>query len=901
MPVFPYLCMIFKMETQAINNFNAEQAVIEATGGYHIVLAPPGCGKTAVLAERIAWAYSQGVPFDRMACLTFTNRAARGMHERICQRLGNTVEGIDSLFVGNVHRFCSHFLFSQNIVAGHTTVIDTDTSISILADFTGEEELKVLAEAKLRQRYSQVINLQHLMHQCEHRYPKELIVHRDALPGKILKELCKAFSLPYTQESTISLYRNADDFLEREVLLSLEAKNMLTALNVARRYSEYKRQNDLIDFEDLLLLTYEATGKNGVVAPFSWIQVDEVQDLNPLQIAIIDRFTAATPGVPVTVVYLGDAQQAIFSFMGAKTDTLNMLIQRCGEHHVYNFYHNYRSPRYLLDMLNTYGQKKLGIATELLPTTTNSQQQEKGDMVLVCADTSDAEAAMVAHAVKMFYEQHSDETIAVVVPFNSDADAVSKALGSVPHFKISGVDFFTTAPMRLLLAHLGVVAMDYDFIAWAQLLTGLGIYNTNSGARQAVREMMQLAMTPSDLLRDDNTTYTSRFVQAYEQQDLVVFDTETTGLDVFADDVVQIAAVKTRRGRVVDELNIFLRTDRPIPPMLGDVQNPLIEEYRLHEHLDPADGLQRFVDFAKGSAILGHNATYDYQIMEHNMRHHAQGLSMYSLWPQYFDTLKLAHLLHPRQKSYKLRDLLVQLNLEGHNSHLANDDIMATLSLTTECYDRARSITGRQMEFIRLHRNTFLRFRNIYGELYHSAVNSLYIQKPDSPQPLLSMELERVYKVMVEQRRIPRLPKLRYLMNYINHELISPASGTSLAEQLHSHYLDLSTLKEADLCGSGSTGERVFISTVHKAKGLEFDTVFVYAAVDGRYPSAFSNNYGDVNEEARKFYVALSRARHRLIITYSQQYTTPWGRTYQQKLTPYMESIMPYFELYVPQ
>ena len=88
--------------------FNArQQAVIEATGGRHLVLAPPGCGKTAVLAERIVWARRHGVPFSDMACLTFTNRAARGMHERIEQRLGD-VEGIDELFVGNVHRFCSH-------------------------------------------------------------------------------------------------------------------------------------------------------------------------------------------------------------------------------------------------------------------------------------------------------------------------------------------------------------------------------------------------------------------------------------------------------------------------------------------------------------------------------------------------------------------------------------------------------------------------------------------------------------------------------------------------------------------------------------------------------------------------------------------------------------------------
>ena len=57
--------------------------VIQASGGYHLVLAAPGCGKTQILTERIRGAHEQGISFDEMLCLTFTNRAARGMRERI--------------------------------------------------------------------------------------------------------------------------------------------------------------------------------------------------------------------------------------------------------------------------------------------------------------------------------------------------------------------------------------------------------------------------------------------------------------------------------------------------------------------------------------------------------------------------------------------------------------------------------------------------------------------------------------------------------------------------------------------------------------------------------------------------------------------------------------------------
>ena len=150
--------------------FNREQQeVIEASGGYHLVLAPPGCGKTAVLAERVVWAHDRGMSYEQMACLTFTNRAARGMRERISERMSEEDgrDGLDKLFVGNVHRFCSQFLFQSGVFPEDAAVIDTDTSISIISDYLGENELTVLGDAKHRQRYSCIINLQHLMWQCK--------------------------------------------------------------------------------------------------------------------------------------------------------------------------------------------------------------------------------------------------------------------------------------------------------------------------------------------------------------------------------------------------------------------------------------------------------------------------------------------------------------------------------------------------------------------------------------------------------------------------------------------------------------------------------------------------------------------------------------------------------------
>ncbi|MBQ4393007.1 MAG: UvrD-helicase domain-containing protein [Prevotella sp.] len=878
----------------ADRQFNPQQqTVIEAQDGYHLVLAPPGCGKTAVLAERIVWAHSQGMPFADMACLTFTNRAARGMRERIADRLGNT-EDIDELFVGNVHRFCSRFLFDNGIVPEHSAVIDTDTSISIIAELLGEDELRVLGDASQRQRYSQIVNLQHLLYQCEKGHPGALMVHRDNLPAHVLKELCTTFRLDYTQQATIDFYRHADFYLDQPVILSSEAVQLLRQLFAAHSYARYKQRNDLLDFEDLLLFTFDAITTGGVTfKPLRWLQIDEVQDLNPLQLAIVDQLTAPLDSQP-TVVYLGDAQQAIFSFMGARTDTLAKLYRRCGEGHFHNFFVNYRSPRYLLDVYNTYGERQLGIAAHLLPSTDDTRQAASGDLVLMEAATSTDEANMVADEVRRIYEQCADETVAVVVAFNSDADEVSAALGRLPHFKVSGTDVFTTPTVRVLLAHLSVVSMEHNFLTWSELFTGLHIYSSSSSSRQFVRSMTELAMTPVDFLDyGGRSTYLAEFVSQYEERDIVVFDTETTGLDVFNDDVVQLAAVKLRRGRVVDELNLFIETERTLPPMLGDVANPLVEEYARQPHLSHQEALQQFVTFAAGCAVAGHNTTFDFQVMEHNMRRYAPQLSMYRLCPDYLDTLKMAHLLHPRQHSYKLKNLLTQLGLEGTNSHLANDDILATQSLLVYCYDRARSIVGRQMQFASRHRKVIDRFCHVYGDLYQHARQRLFNV---ADGPLLADELRYAYDLLKREVRLEQQPKLRYILRYIECDLLTPSSGHSLWEQLNHHIQDLCTMKEADLCGSASMDERVFVSTVHKAKGLEFDHVIVYDAVEGKFPSAFANSRANGGEEeARKFYVAISRARRRLIISYCHESVSRWGRTYRRTLSPYVNVIRQFF------
>ena len=104
-----------------------------------------------------------------------------------------------------------------------------------------------------------------------------------------------------------------------------------------------------------------------------------MQDLNPLQIALVELL-ATDPAD--TVMLLGDEQQAIFSFMGAKLSTLEQLKERC-RGRVHHLDVNHRSRRYLLNVFNTYAEEVLHIDPDLLPKADNDQQAAAGDLTML--------------------------------------------------------------------------------------------------------------------------------------------------------------------------------------------------------------------------------------------------------------------------------------------------------------------------------------------------------------------------------------------------------------------------------------------------------------------------------------------------------------------------------------
>ena len=927
--------------------------VIKIKNGYNMVLAGPGCGKTDILAERIARAYEQdGIDLSDMLCLTFTNRAARGMFDRIHSRLGN--DAVD-LFVGNIHRYCSHFLFEESAsgVTGETSVMDEDDANEVLTSIISDMEIKDMigyeesnveighevfvtlvsldwdvinqffglnyqptgrtgmikpskADKIVSEVRKKILDIQHMMYQIQKEHPREDYYRREFLEKNLIAH---GFGLESIfEESALSMCSNQhiDD-------IPYYAEK---ALSLAYKYQVYKERNGLLDFDDLLLFAYDAYYKDDKreYKRYKWIQIDEIQDLSHFQLSLVDLLTEKTDDF--VVLYLGDEQQAIYSFMGASLNSLNYLKARCGNN-IFRLDKNFRSPKYLLDIYNEFAIKELKVDKDFLPEPKDNAEAGFYDVCLHEYADKDEETERVYESILPYLrdEKRKDERTALLVPWNIDANEISDRLkkDKISHFKISGLDSFQTVHMKTLMAHLNAVSNDFNMMAWSRILKQTYAVDSYKEGRDVVKRMREIGMCPSDLLRDSGT-YLSEFVTLFDKEEIVLFDTETTGTDVFNDDIVQIAAYKIRGGEIVSGsfFNIIMYTNKKIPKKLGKEVNPLIKIYdETPNKYSREEGLALFLEYVGDRILMGHNVNYDYNILRYNLQRDC-GMHLDDYQAKIIDTLQLAHLVKPRQRKYKLGWLIEQFGLippeqQGLNYHQADEDIKGTLELAKFCRREANKHLAKQSSFLQEKKT-----REIidewkeqgYKDCYMHAKQRLFVLSPDDDDQYAITD-ETQYAITEEMKYASQ--ELQYIcefrlvdsfdsiIEFLNADVISrpKPEPNALYSQFSNHLMDLSTYREADLCSSSTFKEKLFVSTVHKAKGLEFENVLMLRCNDGRYPHFAHDTEEQKEEDKRLFYVGISRAMKRLVVSGYQRTSYNDITT----ITPFIKPIIHHFTL----
>lgn len=812
---------------------DSQKAVIDYFGGYALVLAAPGCGKTEILSQRILKAHRDyEVPYSEMLCVTFTNRASRDMKERIEKIVPDVTS---DLYVGNLHRFCIGFLYENDIISVNTGILDDTDQVEAISEIMG----KTTNEAT-QYEITAVTNWACHLFETENEFPNSICTHSNA-----------QFNL-YSEE-----------------------------------YIEYKKENQVIDFDDILLLTYKAMMSPEFEAgeykfsSYKWIQVDEVQDLNALQIGIIEKLVSKENP---TVVFLGDERQAIYSFLGANHDCIVHVENLC-KGNIWNLSKNYRAPLYLLDMLNDFAKTILKIDEDRLPTTTNKEYIDDALQTIKCTSYTEQMHVLGMLARQIFFNETSEkDSIGILVKTNKEADQISEILGehNIGHIKLTKNDMFKMVDFKTLYSHFSVVSNDTRYSDWARLLYQTHVIEKISDARRCIKRMRQICVIPTDLMNYDNSSYAIEFHKSFENKDVVIFDTETTGLNVFNDDIIQIAAIKIRNGGVVpgSELDIIIRTDKEIPKTLKQgMVNPMVAEYRnrsmgitrnsWEKFMDAQDAFHYFLEYIKGCELLGHNVNYDVHILQNNILRRTKGLHLEL--PIFWDTLKMSRILDPNLRTHSLEGLLDIYQLEGTNSHNAMDDILATKSVARYLSNEISSKMDDQIKFLEHPVMKAIQRRMVknYMPIYLHTFQKLYSGEI-SEENTFDYEFNFVYQRMLEKNYIKEISKFDYMRELFRTVVIDKDNDIFFNQQLLNHIYEFRTFNEADLYQNNIMSERVHVMTIHKAKGLEFENVLVFNVTDGAIPHYRSTN---LIEDAKVLYVAMSRAKKRVWMTYSDKCT----------------------------
>ncbi len=805
-----------------------QEEILKIKNGSHLVLAPPGSGKTELLAHRVFSAKNDGFSNTDIICLTFTNRASKGMKERIEEKYPN-----NEILIGNVHHFCSKFLFKNKFIPLNTSILDE------------EESDQLISELKSEYKYSNKV------------YNPELIKLATYLKQKDL------------------------GFPEEVLLLPKysEIPDLFHAKRVCEAYSKEKQDNNYLDFDDLLTLTYnhltQSNKKDILLSQFNWAQVDEVQDLNPLQWAIINEITAPES----LVVLFGDYEQAIFSFMGAKLDSLHKLentLKYNPKNGIHNLLKNFRSPSYLLDIYIKYAQTHW-TPTWKKPPIPNIKQEAPANALFIyeIGGTISNEANYISQSILPTLLVNDDKT-AIIVRYNNSADKISDCLKEidVPHFKVSGFDIFRRKTVKGIMAFFTIFQNEFDRLSWARLFYEFNVIETLKKSRAFINELYTKGITVVDVLEyNGKSSRLKDFFNIFTNQEIIVFDTETTGLDIESNDIIQIAAIKISNGVVKDTFEVYIQTEKDITE--SEKIHHISKEYLNEFGVSHEKGLMNFMQFCGQNAVLvAHNISYDFAILQNNLLQFCN-ISISDYCTQKFDSITIAKLIYPNLASYKLEDLIDFLKVEGVNSHNALDDAKAAVSLIKKLKsDYSKNIKDAQFEFLSSENNILIlnkfigRFKNIYSLIQtqleiHFSLNQAtnqYLEYyknefcPKSDEEKIKKWIEAWNNEMNEFDKL-----LKHIDFYTNKN-----DTETLKQKIDKYVPEYRMFKESDLYLGN---EKVVVSTVYKAKGLEFDNVIVAEATDDVYPNFRSKTSEEILEDARAFYVAMTRSKKKLFIT----------------------------------
>ena len=437
------------MNNDILNQLNdGQRAAVEYCDGPQLVIAGAGSGKTRVLTYKIAYLLEQGYQPWNILALTFTNKAAREMKERIGRLVGQ--ERAQRLQMGTFHSVFARILRAEADKIGFNsnfTIYDQADSRSLVKNIIKEMQLddKVYKPASVADRISMSKN--HLL-------------------------------MPRAYETSSWA---ADDVQKKRPQVA----------NIYNRYVERCRQANAMDFDDLLVQTYllfhqHEDIRQKYVERFRYVLVDEYQDTNYAQQEIVLQLTQEHGRVCV----VGDDAQSIYSFRGANIDNILDFQQKYSQGtRLFKLEQNYRSTQLIVEAANS-----LILKNERQIRKDVFSENEQGERLTLKPAYSDKEEAIiVCNDIKRIRRQEGGEYSDFAILYRTNAQSRSfeeqMRKDGIPYRIYGGLSFYQRKEIKDVIAYFRVVANPNDEEALRRIIN----YPTRGIGDTTVAKIVEMA------------------------------------------------------------------------------------------------------------------------------------------------------------------------------------------------------------------------------------------------------------------------------------------------------------------------------------------------------------------------------------------------------------------------
>ena len=845
-----------------INLNEEQQKVVNEQKNNIILLASAGTGKTNTLAERVTSIIKNGNSKpSEILCITFTNKACKEMSDRVMKIVGGEAKDIT---IRTFHSFCFDVVRTY---AKRNTDIFSDFTI-----FDEDDCREVISKLSY---YYATSNLMATNMQIQKviDFIKVERARIETLEDRVLDEYKTVIDeiFKFREEKINQVCTNKGN-------LNLNLKNYIKfhGHELVTLYDSKLREDHALDFNDLIILTKELFKDEKVVRAlknkFKYINIDEVQDTSIIEYSIIEKLFEGN-----NVLICGDFFQTIYSWRGSDPE---MIFNKFKEK--YNpieiiFSKNYRATKNLnkasLEFLNNAFSSKV---STIYKDGILAESKEDGEKILLKETRGlREEARFIFDYVNKLCKNGEDlKRVCVLTRDNNYNIGLSEELYQIGGYEgadfefilVDQFKFFRRQEVKDILAFLKLIANRYDSLSLKRIVnrlpTGIGMRTLEAIESYKYKEVgIRLADYIDPLVLEYGEKF-SLLINEFEKENIIVFDVESTGVDVTEDEIIQIAAIKlNKNGEVVDKFETFLKNKKPVKDSyyVHGFSDEMLQ--RIGE--DKEKVLKEFVEYSKDFIIVGHNVQYDINILCSELERNNLGKPKFKT---FYDTLDIYRRFYPGNINYKLENLSKVYDTKHKPSHDAMDDIIATGELLVRAInEKIRETSMERMALMSKHLKAFTAISKKLNELFK-------IAESKRPYELVAcvmngFNIKSMYAGDENKEKLNRLRDLYALFRDLDDK--SKGNRDALLDIIR--ITGLSNGELESLIINRTKKPRIPIITVHQAKGLEFDTVFLAGIQNNTFPSYMSIKEGNLAEEKRVFYVAITRAKKRLIITYNSQ------------------------------